>query len=209
MTSEPFDVPVLPVDLLLDLGSVLPGRPDAGKEALRALDALRPLAAWCTTAVLSGGFQHATNDMLELGELHEEPRADWHMWHEVRASGCGYLPGLAYGDYVVQPATALSQGQGGGPPPWGLLRYTIDDWFVLCRVPNGGPDRTAGIRAAARRIRDLPEFRGASAGAGETWLRDCADGPLTTGEGTGQAPDWLRAGNIQHMTYVVRCLRQG
>ncbi|MBA6439489.1 beta family protein [Streptomyces sp. GMR22] len=201
--------PDVPVDLLLDLGSVLPGRPDAGKEALRALDALHPLAAWRTAAVLGGGFPRATDDMLELGELHEEPRADWHMWHEMRASGRDYLSRLTYGDYGVQPVTALSQEPGGGPPPWGLLRYTIDEWFVLCKVLSRGPNRTASIRAAARRIRDLPEFRGASVGAGETWLRDCANGPLTTSEGTGQAPDWLRAGNIQHMTYVVRCLLPG
>ncbi|MFD8864047.1 beta family protein [Streptomyces sp. NPDC059590] len=200
--------PDLPVDLLLDLGSVLPSRPDAGKEALRALDALRPLASWRTTAVLGGGFPQVTDDMLELGELHEEPRADWHMWHEVRASGRAYLSRLTYGDYSVQPVTALTQEQGGGAPPWGLLRYTTDDWFVLCKVLTGGPDRTAGIRAAAGRFRDLPEFRGATASAGETWLRDCADGPLTSSKGTGQVPHWLQAGNIQHMTYVVRCLDQ-
>ncbi|MFD8622315.1 beta family protein [Streptomyces hygroscopicus] len=200
--------PDVPVDLLLDLGSVLPTRPDAGKEALRALDALRPLAAWRTAAVLGGSFPQVTGDMLELGQLHEEPRADWHMWHEIQASGRDYLSELTYGDYGVQPVTALTQGRGGGPPRWGVLRYTTDDWFVLCKVLSGGPDRTASIRAAARRIRELPEFRGASAGAGETWLRDCADGPLSSSEGTGQVMDWLRAGNIQHMTYVVRCLDQ-
>ncbi|WHX18578.1 beta family protein [Streptomyces malaysiensis subsp. malaysiensis] len=198
--------PDVPVDLLLDLGSVLPGRPDAGKEALRALDALRPLTTWRTAAVLGGSFPRATDDMLELGELREEPRADWHMWSEVQASGRDYLSRLTYGDYGVQSVTALAQVQGGGGPPWGLLRYTTDDWFVLCKVLNSGPDRTASIRAAARRIRDLPEFRGASAGAGETWLRDCADGPLSSSKGTGQVLDWLRAGNVQHMSYVVRCL---
>ncbi|WP_432586691.1 beta family protein [Streptomyces sp. HD1123-B1] len=198
----------VPVDLLLDMGSVLPSRPDAGKEALRALDALHPLTTWRTAAVLGGGFPRATDDMLELGELHEEPRTDWHMWNEVRTSDRDYLSWLTYGDYGVQPVTALAQEPGGGGPPWGLLRYTTDDWFVLCKVLNGGPDRTASIRAAARRVRDLPEFRGASASAGETWLRDCADGPLSSSKGTGQVMDWLRAGNVQHISYVVRCLRQ-
>ncbi|WP_159024565.1 beta family protein [Streptomyces scabiei] len=47
----------VPVDLLLDVGTVLPGRPDAGKEALRALDALVALADnWRTVAVLGGAF---------------------------------------------------------------------------------------------------------------------------------------------------------
>ncbi|MEK8145190.1 hypothetical protein NKH18_38660 [Streptomyces sp. M10(2022)] len=48
--------PGVHIDLLLDLGSVLPGRLGAGKEALRALDVLVPLAPWRTTAVLGGGF---------------------------------------------------------------------------------------------------------------------------------------------------------
>ncbi|ONK14345.1 beta family protein [Streptomyces sp. MP131-18] len=200
--------PDVPVDLLLDLCGVLPGRPDAAKEALRALDALWPLANWRTVAVLGGGFPHVTDDMLEPGALHEEPRADWRMWHETRASGRDYVPLLAYGDYGVQPVAALAQQPAGGGPPWGVLRYTIDSWFVLCKVWNRGPDRAAGIRAAARRIRELPEFRGAVASAGETWLRDCAEGPLTSKHGTGQVTDWLRAGNIQHMTFVVRSLLQ-
>lgn len=200
--------PEVPVDLLLDMGGVLPGRPDAGKEALRALDALLPLAAWRVAAVLGGGFPQVTADRPALGELCEEPRADWHMWHEIAASGRDHLARLAYGDYGVQPVTALNREPGRGGPPWGVLRYTTDRWFVLCKVLNAGPDRAASIRAAARRIRDLPEFRGAAAGAGETWLRDCAAGPVTSGAGTGQVADWLRAGNIQHITYVVQCLRR-
>ncbi|UCM86967.1 beta family protein [Streptomyces marincola] len=200
--------PDVPVDLLLDLGAVLPGRPDAAKEALRALDALWPLADWRTAAVLGGGFPQVTNEVPQLGVLHEEPRTDWQVWQETRAGDRGYAPLLAYGDYGVRPVTALAQQPAGGSPPWGVLRYTIDSWFVLCKVWNRGPDRAAGIRAAALRIREMPEFRGAVASAGETWLRDCAEGPATSKVGTGQAPHWLRAGYIQHMTYVVRSLRR-
>ncbi|MDH6625677.1 hypothetical protein M2271_003488 [Streptomyces sp. LBL] len=197
----------VPVDLLLDLGGVLPGRPDAGKDALRALDALVALTDdWRTIAVLGGGAPQATDDMLELGQPHEEPRADWDMWHEIRAGRRERLSRLRYGDYGVQPPTALAQEPGGGGPPWGVLRYTTDRTYVLCKVLNQGPDRTAGIRAAAGQICDLSEFRGAVASAGETWLRDCADGPMTDGEGSGNHTQWLWAGNVQHMTYVVRCL---
>ncbi|MDX3519762.1 beta family protein [Streptomyces scabiei] len=197
----------VPVDLLLDLGGVLPGRPDAGKEALRALDALVPLAdGWRTVAVLGGAFPQVTDDMMRLGDPHEEPRADWDMWHEIRAARRERLSRLRYGDYGVQSPTALATEPGDGGPPWGVLRYTTDRSFVLCKVLNGGPDRTAGIRAAAGRIRDLPDFRKAVASAGETWLRDCAEGPVTDSEGTGTHNQWLWAGNVQHMTYVVRSL---
>ncbi|GAA3294761.1 hypothetical protein GCM10020295_20110 [Streptomyces cinereospinus] len=48
--------PEVPVDLLLDMGAVLDDRPDAGKEALRALDALMPLAVWRSATLLGEAF---------------------------------------------------------------------------------------------------------------------------------------------------------
>ncbi|MDT0442865.1 beta family protein [Streptomyces johnsoniae] len=199
----------MPVDLLLDLGSVLPGRPDASKEALRALDALWPLADWRVAAVLGGGCPRlADDDVPRFGQLHEEPRSDWGMWHEMQMSGRDYLAELVYGDYGVQPVSSLANESDGGRPPWGVLAYTTDDWFVLCKVSNLEPDRVAGIRAAARLLRDLPEFRGAAASTGETWLHNCAGGPVTVGKGAGQPQHWLRAGNTQHMTHVVRSLQR-
>ncbi|MGW1602552.1 beta family protein [Streptomyces eurythermus] len=64
-------------------------------------------------------------------------------------------------------------------------------------------------RSAARRITELPEYRGAAAGQGEEWLSDCANGLLTTSKGVGGPREWLRAGNLQHMTYVVQGLSGG
>jgi hypothetical protein len=47
------------------------------------------------------------------------------------------------------------------------------------------------------------------AGQGEEWLSDCANGPLSTSEGVGGPSEWLPAGSLQHMTYVVRSLPGG
>ncbi|MFJ6833889.1 beta family protein [Streptomyces sp. NPDC091209] len=203
--------PEVPVDLLLDMGAVLDDRPDAGKEALRDLDALMPLAVWRNAALLGGGFPRVTADMLEEGS-YDGARAEWRMWHEMRATGSAYAPLLGYGDYGVQPPSALAQvpapGRKGGPS-WGVLRYTTDSSYLLFKTLARGPDRIAVNRSAARRIVELPEFRGAGAGQGEEWLSDCADGPLSTGEGVGGPTEWLRAGNLQHMTYVVRSLPGG
>ncbi|RZU24043.1 beta family protein [Streptomyces sp. BK239] len=203
--------PEVPLDLLLDMGAVLDDRPDAGKEALRALDALVPLAVWRSAALLGGGFPRVTADMLEEGPC-EASRAEWSMWHEVRATGRAYTPLLGYGDYGVQPPSALAQapapGRKGGPP-WGALRYTTDSSYLLVKTLTRGPDRIAVNRAAARRITELPEFRGGEAGQGEKWLSDCAHGPLTTSEGVGGPTEWLRVGDLQHMTYVVRSLSGG
>ncbi|MFB9346855.1 beta family protein [Streptomyces heliomycini] len=203
--------PEVPVDLLLDMGAVLDDRPDAGKEALRALDALMPLAVWRSATLLGGGFPRVSADMLEEGP-HEESRAEWRTWHEVRAAGRAYAPLLGYGDYGVQPPGALAQApapERKGGPPWGALRYTTDSSYVVVRTLTRGPDRIAVNRAAARRITELPEFRGARAGQGEEWLSACANGPLSAGEGVGGPTEWLRAGNLQHMTFVVRSLPGG
>ncbi|MEU2335945.1 beta family protein [Streptomyces sp. NPDC013172] len=203
--------PEVPVDLLLDMGAVLDDRPDAGKEALRALDALMPLVVWRSAALLGGGFPRVTADMLEEGWC-EGSRAEWRMWHEVRATGSAYAPLLGYGDYGVQPPSALAQapapGRKGGPP-WGVLRYTTDSAYLMFKTLTRGPDRIAVNRSAARRIVELPEFRGSGAGQGEEWLSDCAHGPLTTSEGVGGFTEWLREGNVQHMTFVVRSLPGG
>lgn len=45
-----------PAALFLDLCTVLPDRPEAAKEALRALDSLIPLTSWHTVTVVAGGF---------------------------------------------------------------------------------------------------------------------------------------------------------
>ncbi|AQS71898.1 beta family protein [Streptomyces pactum] len=203
--------PEMPLHLLVDMGAVLDDRPDAGKEALRTLDALMPLAVWRSAALLGGGFPRATADMLEEGSC-EASRAEWRMWHEVRATGRAYVPLLGYGDYGVQPPGALAQaptpGRKGGPP-WGALRYTTDSAYFVVKTLTRGPDRVAVNRAAARRIIELAEFRGSGAGPGEEWLSDCANGPLTSSEGVGGPTEWLKAGNLQHMTHIVRSLSDG
>ncbi|MFD8973667.1 beta family protein [Streptomyces sp. NPDC059593] len=198
--------PAVEADLLLDLGAVRADRPDAAKESLRALDVLVPLMAWRTAAVLSGGFPDVTARLLEHGTA-VEPRWDWLVWRELTSSTREFVGRLAYGDYGIDSTRGITRGpsSGNGGPPWGVLRYTTDESFVLTKVPTRGDDRAAAIRAAAREILALPDFRGATAGAGEAWLRDCARGQGP--RGTGNVAVWLQAGNVQHMTYVARSLQ--
>jgi hypothetical protein len=196
--------PAVETDLLLDLDAVRADRTDAAKESLRALEALMPLTSWRTAAVLGGAFpaglpEHGTD---------VEPRWDWRVWRDLHRAGRDFVRALAYGDYGIDSTQAIARGpssDNGGGPPWGVLRYTTDESYVLVKVPTRGPDRADTIRAAARDILALPDFRGPAASAGETWLRDCAHGHGP--KGTGNAGVWLRVGNIQHMTHVVRSLR--
>ncbi|MGW0606666.1 beta family protein [Streptomyces sp. NPDC002640] len=195
--------PAVETDLLLDLDAVRADRTDTAKESLRALEALMPLTSWRTAAVLGGAFptglpEHGTD---------VEPRWDWWVWRDLHRAGRGFVRALAYGDYGIDSTRAITRGPStdGAGPPWGMLRYTTDESYVLVKVPTRGHDRAATVRAAARDILALPDFRGPTASAGETWLRDCARGHGA--EGTGNPAVWLRVGNIQHMTHVVRSLR--
>ncbi|MGW0854633.1 beta family protein [Streptomyces sp. NPDC002690] len=206
---------VAEAELLIDLGAVLADRPGAHKEALHALDALVPLADWRSVVTIGGGFPQVTAEMLDRG-VREEPRRDWEVWREIRRNLAGRLPALGFGDYGVQRAAALARpyrpDQRGGPD-WGYLRYTTDRTFALVKVVHSGPDRARTNREAARELLRLPGFRGALASSGERWLRDCARSLThpavrtgSDGPGTGNAATWLRVGNVQHMTHVVRSL---
>ena len=194
--------PGCPVDLLLDLGTVLPDRPDAAKEALRTLDALVPLTSWRTVTVMAGGFP-APPPYFREGVPYEAPRSDWEAWEEIQHSERGYLPQLIYGDYGIHPATYVAQvppSRKGGPP-WGVLRYTTARSYHLSKVPHGTKYDDTNREAAASLTR-LADFRGPGAGAGERWLRDRTQGKTSTGNHT----VWNRVGNVQHLTFVARSL---
>ncbi|MEV5881408.1 hypothetical protein AB0L74_01510 [Streptomyces sp. NPDC052020] len=198
--------PEVRVDLLLDLQAVRPGRPDAGKEALRALDALVPLTSWRTVAALAGGFPDDIDGLLER-DRGDADRIDWETWYEIRASGRSYAEAVRYGDYGTLPARNLSRAADDGDrSPFGLLRYTTARSFLLARFWAGKRGETGVTREAARWITESPDFRGEGASKGDLWYRQCA---RTTGsKGTGNAGTWNKVGNVQHMTYVVRCLSE-
>ncbi|MFI0590036.1 beta family protein [Streptomyces griseus] len=189
-------------DLLLDLDAVRETRPDAGKEALRALDALLPLTAWHRVAVIAGGFPEDVSG-IEVAGTDEAPRHELALWHEILENRPGYRELLHYGDYAPFAARSLRQEhRGGGGPPWGLLRYTTGRAYLLAKVPTRGDARAETIRAAARWITDQEDYQGPSAGAGERWLWNCARGEGS--KGTGAAADWGRTAISQHLTHVVR-----
>lgn len=196
--------PEVRVDLLLDLQTVSPGRPDAGKEALRALDALAPLTSWRTIAALSGGFPDEVDRLLER-ERGDADRVDWDTWHEIRASGRSYAHLVRYGDYGTLPARNIGRAvDDGDRSRFGLLRYTTERSFLLSRFWAAKRGETGVTREAAGWITEQPDYRGAAASTGDRWYHQCA---LTSGsEGTGNPTTWNKVGNIQHMTYVVRCL---
>ncbi|NYI03499.1 hypothetical protein FHU37_000442 [Allostreptomyces psammosilenae] len=202
-------LPAGSLDLLLDLGAVTDEHHQADKRALLALDLLLPLTTWRTVAVISGAFprsipDHAPDPFVEF------ERHDWDVWHLVRDSfgvpaGDGRPPSpsaFLYGDYGAQHTRGCDEpSRREGGPPWGVLRYTTERTFLLCRFPTDTTDRARIVRAAARRIVGCGDFRGHTYSAGDRWLYDCARG--FGSRGSGNAEGWLRHGHVQHMTHVV------
>lgn len=206
------DLPVA-VDLLLDLDTVLDDRPDAGKNALLALDALVPLAPWRHIAVLSGASPKQALLELPLDAHDYAPRHDWALWHEIRDAAREYGPRVLYGDYGALPAEDLrlvvkENDRKRGGPDWGAIRYTTETDFRIAkfrrrREGQGGHD---SIRAAARRLLDDADYRGRDDGWSDEWLTDCAHGAGSVG--VGNATTWNQVSNHQHFTHVIHALRR-
>ncbi|MDI3419453.1 beta family protein [Streptomyces luteolus] len=198
----------VPLDLLLDLGSVTEEHHRADKWALHALDLLGALHGWRTVVVLAGSVPREVPD-LAVGALAEPHRFDWDIPHMVLHDGEAReapLPLLTYGDYGAQHARAADLPMdGGGGRPWGLLRYTTDRTFLLAKAPTAGEERAADVRALARRLIETEEYRGAGFSDGDSWLDGCARGAGRVG--TGGAAEWITAGHSQHMSYVAHQLR--
>lgn len=191
-------------DLILDLGAVTDAE-EAGKTAVAALDVLGALVPWRTVVLTSGAFPRVYDS--PGGEpFYVAGRHDWHLHGSVHAARSTFPGTVVYGDYSAEHAFSANiphiRPQG---PPWGVMRYTAPDGFLLGRVPTrGGRDRADRVRAMARRITESAVFRGAEYGDGERWLQECADGEGS--KGSGNAETWIKMGHVQHLNFVVHQL---
>ncbi|GAA2288633.1 hypothetical protein GCM10010431_01780 [Streptomyces kunmingensis] len=192
-------LPAAGLDLILDLGPVVDAE-ESAKSALTALDLLVTLIPWRDIVLLSGGFPRPVEGLGDHSHLHV-PRLDRHVYRTVRAAR-PTARHMLYGDYGVEEAQAANRPRADkAGPPWGLMRYTTADTFLVARAPTRGPDRAERVRAVAHGIVHDRAFRGAGHSAGERWLFDCAHG--TGSRGTGNPESWIKAGHVQHMVWVV------
>ncbi|MEU7434112.1 hypothetical protein AB0B07_25275 [Streptomyces sioyaensis] len=194
------------VDLLLDLGAVTDEHHLADKWARRALELFGPLHQWRTVVMMAGAFPRNLPESFHAPP-EEAHRFVWDAWHMVRHARAEHPLHVTYGDYGAHHTGGADQpSDGGGGPPWGVLRYTTERTFLLIKAPTKGRDRSVVVRSLARQLVEAPDFRGPLASDGERWLRDCAYGG--GGPGSGNPAKWTWAGHIQHMTYVLRELRR-
>ncbi len=192
------------VDLLLDLRAITEEHHPAEKWALRALDLLGSLHGWRTVVLLAGSFPRLPPESPEM-TLEDAHRFDWDTWHMVRHTRGAQATPVTYGDYGAQPTGGADQpSERGGGPAWGVLRYTTERTFLMIKAPTEGPNRSSTVRSLARQIVEAHDFRDSGFSDGERWLHDCAHGVGSDGAGTPEI--WIRAGHVQHMTYVVRQL---
>lgn len=190
-------------DLILDIGAVTDPEA-AGKTALAALDALGALVPWRTVVLTSGAFPRV-HDSLGAEPFHIAERHDRHVHQAVRAARPAFPCTVVYGDYSVEHAfNANIPHVQDRRPPWGLMRYSAPDTFLIARVPTRGSDRADRVRAMARRITESEAFRGAGCSDGERWLSECAQGEGS--RGSGNAETWIKVGHVQHMSFAVRQL---
>lgn len=202
-TAEHGGTPVA-LDLLLDLGTVLEDRTEAGKEALLALDALVPLAGWrCVVAVSGASAKQPISD-LPIGGYDHGSRHDWALWHGIRGAGREYGTRVRYGDYGALPAADVARPdrKNGGPAPWASIRYTTERDFLYTKFLPSGEGHLDSKSAAARSILRCPDYRGSADGWSHTWLQACAAGA----NGGGNAETWNGVSNHQHFMHVIRAL---
>jgi hypothetical protein len=190
-------------DLILDIGAVTDAG-EAGKTAITALDLLGELVPWRTVVLTSGAFPR-TDDGPAAAVRRVTPRHDWQLHGAVRVARPAFPRRVLYGDYSTEHAfnANIPQSREHGPP-WGTMRYTTRDGFLVGRAPTRDTarvDRIDRVRATARWIVRSDGFRGPDHSEGESWLHACAHGHGSNG--SGNAETWIRVGHIQHMSFVV------
>jgi hypothetical protein len=132
-------------------------------------------------------------------------RHDRHLYGTVRAARPAFPKTVVYGDYSVEHAFSANIPHVWAPgPPWGVMRYTAPDGFMIGRVPTRGNDRVDRVRAMARWITESNAFRGVDYSDAEHWLHECAHGEGS--KGSGNAETWIKVGHTQHMNFVVNQL---
>ncbi|MFI6278922.1 hypothetical protein [Streptomyces sp. NPDC050988] len=199
-------------DLILDIGAVVDVT-EAGKRAIVALDLLGTLVPWRTVVLTSGAFPRV-HDSPGAEAAYVAQRHDRHLYQAIREARPATSRAVVYGDYSVEHAFSANIPSIRRPgPPWGLMRYTAPDGFLIGRAPTRvfggvrGADRVDRVRATARWITESDAFRGAEYGDAEGWLYECAHGEGS--DGSGNAETWIKMGHIQHMNFVVNQLHGG
>lgn len=184
------------VDLLLDVGEILPGQLGQAQLAAAALlSAAEPLDQWRTLTLAAAAFPINLAGM-PANSVSAVPRSDWQLWRAVARAATGRIP--AFGDYAIAHPVLMTGFDPVTMQISGSIRYTAsDEWLVA----KGRSTRTAGwqqMRAVAAQLVARPEYAGPSFSWGDQFIADCA-----AGGPTGNAGSWRQVGTSHHLTFVT------
>ncbi|MER6452137.1 hypothetical protein ABT270_05725 [Streptomyces sp900105245] len=131
------------------------------------------------------------------------PRGLGHVARDRRERAV-YAKLVRYGDYGIPPVRNIGRAvDDGDRSPYGLLRYTTERTSLQ---QGSGPRNGARREPPARRLVGSPYSPTSMARVRVRATARTEQCARTTGaKGTGNAGTWNTLGNIQHMTYVVRC----
>lgn len=184
------------VDLLLDVGEILPGQlAQAQLAAAALLSSAAPLDPWRTLTLASAAFPVNLAGM-PANSVSTVLRSDWQLWRAVARAATGRIP--AFGDYAIAHPVLMTGFDPVTMQMSGSIRYTAaDEWLVA----KGRSTRTAGwqqMRGVATQLVTRPEYSGASFSWGDQFIADCA-----AGGPTGNAGSWRKVGTSHHLTFVT------
>jgi hypothetical protein len=162
------------------------------------VNAILALGPWKTVTILTGSIP--ADFAGYAGTLHLVPRLEWPLWLSIVPPGTlSHRP--AFGDYgISHPEYRFV--------PWyargsAKIRYTgHDDYHIfiargLRAARHGGYSQ---FHALAAQVVAHAVYRGAPYSTGDTYIDDCAN----TRVGTGNLTTWVMVGTNQHITYLAR-----
>ena len=160
------------------------------------VEALPMLRRWRSITIVAGAFPKDLSE-LEKNNQHLLPREDWLSWRKYALKG-----GLAgYGDYTIQHGL-FEEREGTRVNFSASIRYTGPaDWVIMRGegVFNKGGPGFAQWPANAQLLCERPEFSGEKFSAGDKFIKEMSLQSLNTGG----AKEWLTAGIIHHLAYIV------
>lgn len=192
-----FDVNPDQVDIFYDFSYMDPETERRSSRIAKKMREVVDAGDW-RNFIMLGTTMPSTLSCISEGTVGELPRLEWELWSELGSHGIGRA--LTFGDYAVQHPKPPSKG---GPGMRANIRYTSDGKTIVAR--GRGPFTDEGkvqYHELCEKLRNHPEFRGASYSWGDSTIDECADGLIEPG---GQDV-WRGAGTSHHLKIVTEML---
>ncbi|WP_434132132.1 beta family protein [Sporomusa sphaeroides] len=177
-------------DLILDLKEIDGRTEDQVREVSWIIGDLGN--SYRNTIMLAGSIPGDLWNHISEDSLGSVPRHEWQLWTRARQNRG--LRHIQYGDYTTVQVFLMDTPFQGSP----RIKYTLDSSWVIARGhrPRSGENQRQTL---ARRICQIPEFRGSNYSYGDERIHGCANGEW----GPGNGGQWVTIDVNQHLTFVA------